>query len=75
MRAQARRWNARRIGRADDGADRGAGNGDRPKLHLVERLEHRDMREAARPAPAERKRDACFFRMRLAQPYSRSCEA
>ena len=45
------------IARADDGADRGAGDGDGLHAHLVERLGHDDMGEAARPAAAERQRD------------------
>ena len=56
---------AGRIGRADQRADRGAGDRDRPHAHLVERLEHHDMGEAARAAAAEREREASSFRARL----------
>ena len=48
---------AGRISRADQRADRGAGYGRGPHPHLVERLDHRDMGEAARAAAAERKRE------------------
>ncbi len=48
---------AGRIGGADQRADRGAGDGVRLQSHLVERLDHRDVREAARAAAAERKRE------------------
>src|SRR5262249_7968076 len=46
------------IGSADQRAARAPGNDDRFAAELVERLEHRDMREPARAATAERKRKA-----------------
>ena len=49
------------IARADERADRGAGDGDRLDAHLVERLGHDDMGEAARPAAAERQRHGFHF--------------
>src|SRR5262249_2957032 len=48
----------RAIERAGHGADRGARNCNGPDAQLVERLEHRDMRESARAAGTERKRQA-----------------
>ena len=42
------------IARADDGADRGAGDGDGLHAHLIERFGDDDMGEAARSATAER---------------------
>ena len=48
---------SRGISRADQRADRGAGDGDRPDAHLVERLDHRDMGKPARAAAAERERE------------------
>ena len=48
---------AGRIGGADQRADRGAGDGDGFDPHLVEGLDHRDVRKPARPAAAERKRE------------------
>ena len=42
------------IGRAEKGADRGAGNRNRTDAHVVERFHHRDMRQPARAAAAER---------------------
>ena len=62
MRAQAGRRYACRVSRPDDRADRGAGDGDRPKAHFIERFEHGDMGEAARSAAAERKRDGRLSR-------------
>src|SRR5262249_38875109 len=47
-----------RIDRARHGADRGAGNRNRPHAQLVERLEHRDMGKPARTTGPERQRDA-----------------
>src|SRR5262249_58509262 len=40
---------------SDQCADRGAGDGGGLLAHVVERFEHRDMREPARAAAAERK--------------------
>ena len=55
--AQLRAREARGISGADDGADRGAGDGDRPHAQVVERFEHADMRKAARAAAAKGERD------------------
>src|SRR5262249_57655586 len=52
----------RRIGGADQRADRGAGDGGGLLAHVVERFEHRDMREPARAAAAERKGEALRHR-------------
>ena len=46
-----------RIGGADQRADRGAGDGDRLHAHLVERFDHRDMRQPTRTAATERERE------------------
>src|SRR5579883_967285 len=49
---------SRRIGRADEGADRCAGNGCRLHTHVVERLEYRDVGEPTRTTAPERQREA-----------------
>src|SRR5262249_44047845 len=49
---------ARRIGGADQRADRGAGDGDRFPTHLVEPLEHGEVGAAARAAGPEREGEA-----------------
>ena len=69
---------AGRIGGADQRADRGAGDGGGLDAHLVERLEHRDMGEAAGAAAAEREGEtlhagcALIFRWRFL-PLWRRC--
>jgi len=54
MAAHGASGHARRVARADHGADRRARDRDGLDGHLVERLDDGDMREAARAARAQR---------------------
>ena len=65
----------RRIGGADQRADRGAGDGGGPRTHLVERFEHGDMREPARAAAAERKGKASAHRAPASRANSQASTA
>src|SRR5262249_18667256 len=66
--------NPGRVNRADQRADRGAGDRRRLDAHLVERLDHSDVAEAARPAAAQRERErlhapaSCAHRHAVAAP-------
>src|SRR5262249_33227182 len=55
--AQLLAGHAGRIGGADQRADRGARDRHRLDAHLVERLDHHDVAETARPAAAKRERE------------------
>ena len=57
MRAQFQAGKPCRIGRAYDGADRSAGDGDRPHAHLIQGFEHANMRKSAGAAAAKGERD------------------
>ena len=57
VRPDETRRQPRGVGRAEHGADRGAGDDLGLEAQLVEHLQHQDMREPARAAPAQRQRD------------------
>jgi hypothetical protein len=56
MLAQIAPGETRRIGRADDRADRAAGDPRWPGAEFVERFQHQDMAQAASAAGAEHER-------------------
>src|SRR5262249_54809749 len=63
------------IGGPDQRADRGAGDGGGFAAHLVDRLEHRDMREPARATAAQCKREALAHRAPASRAYCQALTA